>query len=105
MNNNIFDNIPQEIPKEIFEDIIKTDNMKIERIVSHGQSSPDYGWYECNDNEWVMVLQGKAKLRFHSNNELVELNPGSHIEIKAGVRHKVEWTSPDEKTVWLAVYY
>jgi cupin 2 domain-containing protein len=30
---------------------------------------------------------------------------GDWINIPAHQRHRVEWTSPDEPTVWLAVFY
>jgi cupin 2 domain-containing protein len=33
------------------------------------------------------------------------LEPGDWTDIKAHVRHRVEWTAPDEDTVWLAVCY
>lgn len=31
--------------------------------------------------------------------------PGSFIDIPAHRRHRVEWTSPDDPTIWLAVHY
>ncbi|MHB8901737.1 MAG: cupin domain-containing protein [Thermoguttaceae bacterium] len=33
------------------------------------------------------------------------LGAGDHVRIPAGKRHRVEWTSPREPTVWLAVFY
>ena len=103
--NNLFDNIPKQLPDEIFQDIVKTDNVRIERIVSQGQSSPETGWYDQDENEWVLVMQGQAKLRFEKDNQLVELNPGDYIDIKAGVRHKVQSTDSSQQTIWLAVFY
>ena len=73
---NIFSNIPQEMPAEIFETIIKTLNITIERIVSLGHSSPPDFWYDQNKNEWVLVLKGRAKLKFAENGEILELKPG-----------------------------
>ena len=58
MNLNILKDIPDSIPKEIFETIIKTHNVKIERIISKGQSSPAGFWYDQDMNEWVLVLKG-----------------------------------------------
>jgi cupin 2 domain-containing protein len=33
------------------------------------------------------------------------MKAGDYVEIPAHTRHRVEWTDPDEDTVWLAVYY
>jgi len=49
------------------------------------------------------VLSGAAKLRFED--ETGEVKPGDHIYIPAHKRHRVEWTTPDEATIWLAVHY
>jgi cupin 2 domain-containing protein len=102
---NVFDDIPDKVPLEIFQDILVTDKLTIERIISKGQTSPDTGWYDQEENEWVVVLQGHAKLRFEQDNQLVELTSGSFINIKAHTKHKVEWTCPDQHTIWLAIFY
>ena len=31
--------------------------------------------------------------------------PGDWIKIPTHQKHRIEWTSPDEPTVWLAVFY
>jgi cupin 2 domain-containing protein len=56
-------------------------------------------------NEWVMVLKGQARLRLAENNEVLEMKPGDYINIPAHCEHRVEWTDPNEETIWLAVYY
>ncbi|ARP40513.1 hypothetical protein K08M4_38520 [Vibrio syngnathi] len=43
--SNIYDDVPSSILDEIFNDIITTENVRIERIISHGHSSPEQGWY------------------------------------------------------------
>lgn len=101
---NIFSNIPSEIPNEIFEDILNTNNLRIERIVSKGQSSPDTGWYDQNENEWVIVLSGYGEIEF-INGDKVILKQGDYLDIKAHVKHKVIATSTEEPTVWLALFY
>ncbi len=35
----------------------------------------------------------------------IELKPGDFINIPAHKKHRVEWTTPNEQTVWLAVWY
>ena len=91
--------------QEIFETLLHTENVRVERIVSDGQSSPDDCWYDQDENEWVLILQGRAALRFENESEDRVLDVGDYLEIKAHVRHRVIWTSKDEPTIWLAVFY
>ena len=104
MKKNIFDNIPASIHKEIVETLIETDDVKIERIVSKGQSSPKGFWYDQDENEWLIVLKGSAKLLFE-NNELIQLSAGDYINIPAHKKHRVEWTDPETETIWLTIFY
>ncbi|MDB5310194.1 MAG: cupin protein [Gemmataceae bacterium] len=46
-----------------------------------------------------------ARLLFEGDAPPVEMRPGDFIGIPARRRHRVEWTTPDEPTVWLAVHY
>lgn len=101
---NIFQHIHKEISEELFENILTTENLRIERIVSKGHSTADNQWYDQDEHEWVMVLKGEAKLEF-TDHRIVHLEAGSHINIPAHTRHKVAWTKPDTETLWLAVYY
>lgn len=102
--SNLFSEIPKDIPNEIFEDIITTQNVRIERIVSKGQSSPVSSWYDQDEHEWVLVLSGQGVIGFEDGSEVI-LNPGDYINIAAHQKHKVIRTSSDEATVWLAVFY
>ncbi|ELK2038358.1 cupin, partial [Vibrio vulnificus] len=36
MIQNLFDNLPSSLAQEQFDDLLKLDNVRIERIVSHG---------------------------------------------------------------------
>jgi len=101
---NIFSNIPSKLPSEIFEDIIITDNLRVERIVSKGQTSPDTGWYDQNENEWVIVLSGYGVIEY-INGEKITLKQGDYLNIKSHEKHRVIETSSDEATVWLAIFY
>jgi cupin 2 domain-containing protein len=101
---NIFANLVKNKDKEIFQEILSKNNIKIERIVSYGQSSPKEGWYDQEGDEWVMVLKGKAVLSFKESDDVV-LESGEYINIPAHTKHKVSWTAPDEETIWLAVHY
>jgi len=101
---NLFESLPEDISKEVFSDIVQGENIKIERIISKGHSSPDSGWYDQHENEWVIVLRGEARLSFKNNND-VHLVAGSHLNIPAHTKHKVAWTTPNTETIWLAVHY
>jgi len=101
---NIFSNIPSEIPIEIFQEIISTEKLRVERIVSKGQTSPDTGWYDQDDNEWVIVLSGYGVIEF-INGDRFTLNQGDYLNIQAHQKHRVIETSMNEATVWLAIFY
>lgn len=105
MKNSIFADIPSELPDEFFDDIVKAPNVRIERIVSKGHITPSGDWYDQDENEWVMVVKGQAKLLFETDMNEVNLQEGEHINIPAHQRHRVTWTDPSQETVWLAVFY
>ena len=101
---NLFNAIPGDIDREIITDILRGDGVRIERIISKGQSSPESGWYDQQQHEWVVVLSGEAKIMFE-NNDCAHLIAGSYLTIPAHTKHRVSWTKPDIETVWLAVHY
>jgi cupin 2 domain-containing protein len=101
---NIFADIPKQLHEELFENIISKDSLKIERIISKGHISPNSGWYDQENDEWVIVLQGEAVLSFE-NKEEVRLKAGDYINIPAHTKHKVSWTLPEKETIWLAIHY
>lgn len=102
-NANIFGNLSPQIPDEVFTSLLNAEHVRIERIVSHGQASPEGFWYDQDQHEWVIVLKGHAKLRM--GDDQIEMKAGDFVNIPAHLKHRVEWTSPDEPTVWLAVFY
>ena len=97
------------LPDEISQRLLAGRGVRIERIVSHGQASPPGYWYDQDEDEWVMLLEGEATLRFDDGQcggePLLRLTPGMHVHIPAHARHRVEWTAPDRRSVWLAVFY
>ncbi|MBS1257614.1 MAG: hypothetical protein MAG551_00658 [Candidatus Scalindua arabica] len=102
---NIFSGIKNQSPEEIFETIIKTNQLKIERIVSHGHATRKGYWYDQDNDEWVIVLKGSAGLIFEGNRKEVIMKPGDYVNIPAHQKHRVEWTDANEETIWLAVRY
>jgi cupin 2 domain-containing protein len=101
---NLFDNAPSPLHEEVVTALLAAGKVRIERIVSHGHASPSDSWYDQDQAEWVIVLKGAARLRFEAE-EPVEMRPGDYVNIPAHRRHRVEWTTPDEPTIWLAVHY
>ena len=104
MIKNLLQSIPTDLTEEVFETLAMGANIKIERIISMGHSTPDKDWYDQDQDEWVMVLQGHGILEFEDAKEL-EMKAGDSINIPAHARHRVKWTEPNEETIWLAVFY
>jgi cupin 2 domain-containing protein len=100
----LFADLPTDLPEELVEVLAENKHVRIERIVSTGHASPGGFWYDQNEAEWVIVLKGEAKLLFDGDDEPFHLRPGDYINIPAHRKHRVEWTTPDEPTVWLAVF-
>lgn len=106
MTPNLFAGLPSAaLADEQFATILQRQGLRIERIVSTGQASPPDFWYDQNEGEWVVLLQGEAKLRFADEADARHLRAGDFIDITAHRRHRVDWTAPDQATVWLAVFY
>jgi len=101
---NFFDAIPSDLNAEVFESLVESNNVKVERIISKGHSSPDVGWYEQAQNEWVIVLKGSAIISF-DDKPSISLSAGDYLNIAALQKHKVSWTAPDTETIWLAIHY
>ncbi|MGF1643292.1 MAG: phosphoribosylaminoimidazole carboxylase [Thiotrichales bacterium] len=91
-------------PAERFDTLCDAPGARIERIVSSGQSSPPGFWYDQAHAEWVALLQGSAALRFEDEAGERRLVPGDFLLIAPHRRHRVEWTDPQQVTVWLAVH-
>ena len=102
---SLLESIPAELSKELFETICSTENVKIERIVSKGHSSPEGLWYDQDWNEFVLVVQGSAGLQIEGEDNIVALNAGDYLNIGSHVKHRVEWTDSSCETIWLAVHY
>ncbi len=102
--SNIFENIPKNLNNELFENLLTKDNLKIQKIVSYGNTTPEYEWYDQEENEWVIVLEGEAVLSFEERED-IRLKKGDFINIPAHTKHRVSWTTKSEETIWLAIHY
>ena len=101
---NLFEGIPEELPEELMTILATGNGVTIERIVSKGHASPEGFWYDQETHEWVLVVQGEARLRFEGEGE-IHLQAGDHLLIPAHVRHRVVWTPGDRETIWVAVHF
>jgi cupin 2 domain-containing protein len=100
----LYADIPDALPAESFKDILNRGNVRIERIVSRGQCSPEGFWYDQAWDEWVLVLSGRAGLEVDGHPAPIELGPGDYLFIPAHLRHRVAWTDEGQNTIWLAVH-
>ncbi len=100
---NLFAPLPDAREGEVFTPLLERGGVRIERIVSHGQATPEDAPFVQDADEWVVVLRGSAGLRIEGQAE-VSLAPGDYLFIPGGVRHWVTRTDPGEPTLWLAVH-
>ena len=100
---NLFD-LPDPLPKE--EEIIELfsgKDVRIERIVSSGQTTPPGHWYDQVQDEWVVLIQGEAVLEYEAGEKL-HLSAGDHVLLPAHQRHRVVYTSADPPCIWIAIF-
>lgn len=103
MTDNIFD-LPAPLPNdEVINDLISAEGVRIERIVSSGQTTVKGEWYDQDCDEWVLLIQGAAVLEYE-NGEKIWLEAGDHLLIPAHCRHRVDFTSEKPPCIWIAVF-
>ena len=107
MKSSLFQDIPEDLPEELFTILAEGDGARVERIVSDGHASPKGFWYDQKENEWVILLSGSAVMSIEKESgiERIELKPGDHLLLSAHKRHRVESTSQTEKTIWIAIFF
>lgn len=121
---NIFDLKDLSMNEEIIKILFKNENVKIEKIISTGQTTD---WQESNKNEFVILIQGNAEIEYYDNrmcedknfktNENImknlkntndmklQLGKGDIILIKKGERHRVSYTSKNPCCVWICIFF
>jgi len=104
MKASLFHDIPETLPVELFETLITRKGFILERIVSRGHATPQGEWLSQERDEWVLLVRGRATLRFEDEGE-VGLEPGDFLRIPAGKKHRVESTAADGYSVWLALHF
>jgi len=83
---------------EQFTTLLEHKNIKIVRIVT--ASVPDDNSYCQDEDEWVVLLEGKAELEIAGEKSI--LHKGDTLFIPAKISHKVLHAA--KGTVWLAVH-
>lgn len=101
---NLLADLPAGGGAEVFTELLRRPGVRIEHIVSTGQTTPVDRPYDQPHDEWVLLLAGAARLWLESDGERA-LVPGDSLLIPAHVRHRVTWTSEDTATVWLALHF
>lgn len=100
---NLLRDLPGTLPEELFEPLLQRRGVRLERILSLGHVSDPGQWYDQQQDEWVLLLAGRATLEFDGADKQ-DLVPGDALLLPARCRHRVAWTDPGEVSVWLALY-
>lgn len=87
--------------EEAFMTFLETNNVKIERIVSRGQTSEKGFYYNQEEGEWIIVLEGEAELGYPDGSTTL-LKKGDTLYLPPHKRHRVNKTT--NPTLWLAVF-
>ena len=85
--------------------LLEEPGLRLERIHSCAAVSPVGFWYEQREHEWVLLLQGSARLGFADGSADVALCRGDTLLIPARRRHRVVETDPAPGTIWLALFW
>jgi cupin 2 domain-containing protein len=85
--------------------LLQSPILRLERIHSCAAVTPEGQWYDQEEHEWVLLLQGRAQLRFRDEQHDRQLAQGESLLIKAGHRHRVTATDPAPGTIWLALFW
>ena len=81
--------------------LVNTDSVRIERIVSTGQTSD---WYDQAETEFVALLEGSAQIEF-TDGRVVVLAKGDTLVVAPHERHRVTQTSVNPPCIWLCIFY
>lgn len=101
---NIFVDFPDKQGSENLEILLSNPVFKMEKIISQGHVSPENFWYDQDKNEFVLLISGSARISFE-NNYTIEIKPGDYFIIPAHKKHRVDFTKPEENTIWLTLHF
>lgn len=98
---NLFEELPENQAKEVFETLLENEQVLIERIVSYGQPTTEGEWYDQATDEWVLLVNGHAGL-IYEDGEAQTLKKGDYVFIPRRKKHRVTFASED--AIWLAIH-
>ncbi|MPM74812.1 hypothetical protein SDC9_121801 [bioreactor metagenome] len=101
MTQNLFELPELPLDEELTTVLAGNGTVRVERIVSTGQTS---GWYDQEEAEFVALLQGEAELAW-SDGGVTRLQEGDTLTIPPHRRHQVSFTSVRPPCVWLCVFW
>lgn len=96
---NLFDYKQPETGSEDLTELFSDKNITINHIVSNQPESG--GWYEQEEDEWLVLLEGEAILEMDA--ELISLKKGDTLYIPAFQFHRVQKSSSN--ALWLTVHF
>ncbi|WP_234393365.1 cupin domain-containing protein [Francisella adeliensis] len=96
----IFDINPENSDEEVFKELYASKNVTIEKILSYGQTTPSNEPYIQDHDEWVLIVEGSAKLKL--DDKEYSLTKGESLFVPKNVKHWVTYT--ENPTIWLAVH-
>lgn len=99
---HLFHPSPDDLCEEAFTELLRHGPARIERIVSNGHISPDNFWYDQDEHEWVLLLEGEATIEW-ADGQPLHRNQGDALNLPAHPRHRVTFTL--RPAIWLAVFY
>ncbi|WP_286237781.1 cupin domain-containing protein [Neptuniibacter halophilus] len=102
---NLYDLSGSGPDAEKFDPLFSLRGVRVERIISHGQATPEGQWYDQAWDEWVLLISGSAALEIAGLPEQIELQAGDHYLLPAHQRHRVARTDSQEPTIWLALHF
>jgi cupin 2 domain-containing protein len=98
---NIFDLPELPLSAELVDILYENSNVRIERIISTGQTTD---WYDQDETEYVVLLEGNATIEYEDGST-VDLAKGDSLLLKPHEIHRVAYTSTDPACVWFCVFY
>ncbi len=101
---SLLKNLPEALSEEAFTTLLERPGLRLERILSLGHRTLEGEWLVGNEDEWVLLLKGSARLCLEGWEEEVSLETGDALLIPRGIRHRVTETAKDQHTVWLALH-
>ena len=100
---NLFGPDAKRRGEEWCEELFCAPGIRFERILSEGERSPDGFWYDQPENEWLILIEGKAEIETEEGR--LRLGAGDSLFLPAHFRHRVAATSAEPRCLWLCCFW